>query len=48
MKTKDKAKEILDYCLGYLVPMSIGRFKLANPKLIKEMIKEICFLLETD
>lgn len=42
METKLKAKEILDYCIDYLVLIDI------KPKIYKEMLKEIKFMLETN
>jgi len=42
METKYKAKEIFDYCEGYLSN------KKTSAKVKKEMIDEIVFLIDTD
>lgn len=45
METKLIAKEILNYCCNYLgTYKSLDEFK--KTKLYKEMLKEICFMIE--
>jgi hypothetical protein len=50
METENQAKEILDYCIQYLTGNNELKEKdYKNPKkLYKEMLKEICFMLEND
>lgn len=44
MNTEQNAKEILDYCVNYL----LGDMQLKDKKLEKAMLKEIKSMLETD
>lgn len=45
METKLTAEEILNYCCNYLgVYKPLDEFK--KTKLYKEMLKEICFMIE--
>ena len=51
MEDKEKAKEILNYCLEYLgtpKPDSLEIYEFEKTKLYKDMIKEIIFMLTTD
>ena len=48
MKTKQKAQEILDYCVSYLTPFDNKEIeKFEKTKRYKEMLKEIEFMINT-
>lgn len=46
--TKQKAKEILEYCSNYLIPKGEDLINFKTSNLYKEMIKEISFLIDVD
>ncbi|GAG21063.1 unnamed protein product [marine sediment metagenome] len=49
METKLKAKEILNYCMQYLIiPDCLETYEFEKTKRYKEMLKEITFLMDTD
>lgn len=52
IETKDKAKEILDYCIKYLSYLNAMDNKQIDnfhkTKKYKEMVKEIEFMIDTD
>lgn len=49
MNNKQKAQQILDYCLDYLGQSDdLENPYLKKSKIYKEMLKEIKFMLETD
>jgi hypothetical protein len=49
MKTKLKAKEILDYCISYLSNFDgLETKQFQKKKRYKDMIKEIEFMINTD
>jgi hypothetical protein len=48
IESKDKAKEILEYCANYLIVVGKDRLKFKTSKMYKEMLKEIEFLIDTD
>ena len=49
METKDKAKEVLDYVLEYVViPNKLEIHEFQKTKRYKEMLKEIEFMIDSD
>jgi hypothetical protein len=49
METEDTAKEILEYCIQYLLNAKVGEEEKAiGKKRYKEMVKEIGFMIDTD
>ena len=49
MNDKQKAKEILEYCLEYLgIPEHTEIHEFQETKLYKDMLREIEFMLTTD
>lgn len=50
METEGTAREILEYCYGYLIVDKNGKGldKFKKTKLYKEMVKEIEFMIDTD